>query len=109
MPSIIGFDAFRLRWWSKSSAKPLPPPSEDDSDRSCSPEKVERRTSFHISTPKNVRQPPHRARDVQKALPGIPATSTSKVFHDEVVNEKSSDHFLEQPVEATEKLVGLLR
>lgn len=109
MPSIIGFDAFRLRWWSKSSAKPLPPPSEDDSDRSCSPEKVERRTSFHISTPKNVRQPPHRPRDVQKALPGIPATSTSKVFHDEVVNEKSSDHFLEQPVEATEKLVGLLR
>jgi hypothetical protein len=25
------------------------------------------------------------------------------------VNEKTSDHFLEQPVEATEKLVGLLR
>lgn len=104
MPSVISFDAFRLRWWPKSNAKPLLPPSEDDSDRSSSPEGLEpRRISFHITTPKNTDRP----RDVQKALPGIP--TASKLFHDEVVNEKSSDHFLQQPVEATEKLVGLLR
>ncbi|KAG1779073.1 hypothetical protein EV702DRAFT_1089939 [Suillus placidus] len=106
MPSVISFDAFRFRWRSKSTAKPLLPPSEDDSDHSSSPQGVERHISFHITTPKNT---PDRPRNVQKALPGIPIGSTSKLFHDQVVNEKSSDHFLEQPVEVTENLVGLLR
>lgn len=107
MPSVISFDAF-LRWRSKPTAKPPLPATEDDSDRSSSPEELEpRRISFHISTPKSSRQLPDRPRDVQKALPGIP--TASKLFPDEVVNEKSRDHFLEQPVEATEKLVGLLR
>lgn len=108
MPSVISFDAFRLRWRSKFTAKPLLPATENDSDRSSSPEGLEPPCiSFHISTPKSTRQLPDRSRDVQKALPGIP--TASKLFHDEVVNEKTSDHFLEQPVEATEKLVGLLR
>lgn len=108
MPSVISFDAFRFRWRSQSTAKPLLPPSEDHSDHSSSPEAVERHISFHITTPKIPRQPPDRPRNVQKSLPGIPIGNTSKLFHDQVVNEKSSDHFLEQPVEVTENLVGLL-
>jgi hypothetical protein len=91
MPSVISFDTFRLRWRSKSTAKP--PLPEDDSDRSSSPDEP-RRISLQMKS----------ARDRSKALPGIPTA-----IHDEVVNEKTSDHFLEQPVEATEKLVGLLR
>ncbi|KAG1843801.1 hypothetical protein DFJ58DRAFT_803936 [Suillus subalutaceus] len=105
MPSVISFDAFRFRWWSKSTAKPLLPPSEDRSD----PEGVKRRISFHISPSKNTRPPPDRPRDVQKPLPRIPTGSTAKLFHDEVVHEKSSDHFLEKPAKETEKLVPLLR
>src|SRR6202166_2264735 len=105
MPSVISFDTFRLRWRSKSTARPPLPAAEDDSDRSPSPEGLEPRCiSLHI---KSACQLPDRPRDVQKTLPGIP--TASKLFHDEVVNEKTSDHFLEQPVEATEKLVGLLR
>lgn len=105
MPSVISFDTFRLRWRSKSTARPPLPAAEDDSDRSSSPEGLEPRCiSLHI---KSACQLPDRPRDVQKTLPGIP--TASKLFHDEVVNEKTSDHFLEQPVEATEKLVGLLR
>lgn len=91
MPSVISFDTFRLRWRSKSTAKP--PLPENDSDRSSSPDEP-RRISLHVKS----------ARDRPKALPGIPTA-----VHDEVVNEKTSDHFLEQPVEATGKLVGLLR
>lgn len=106
MPSAISLDAFRFRWWSKSTPKPLLPPSEDRSDPIAV---VKRRMSFHIATPKNTRQHPDRPRDVQKPLPRIPTESTGKLLHDEVVNEKSSDHFLEKPVEATEKLVPLLR
>lgn len=93
MPSVISFDTFRLRWRSKSTTKPPLPAAEDDSDRSSSPDEP-RRISLHVKS----------ARDRPKALPGIPTA-----IHDEVVNEKSSDHFLEQPVEATGKLVGLLR
>lgn len=92
-------------------AKPLPP-SEIDSDRSSSPEPVERRISFHISTPKNIRPSPDRPRNVQhneKSLPGIPTGTSNKQFHDEVVNEKSTTHYLEQPMEATDPAVGLLR
>lgn len=89
---VISFDTFRLRWRSKSTAKP--PLPEDDSDRSSSPDEP-RRISLQVKSARS------------KVLPGIP--TASKLFHDEVVNEKTSDHFLEQPVEATEKLVGLLR
>jgi hypothetical protein len=106
MPTIINLDVFRFRWWSKSTAKP---PSEDDSDPSYSPQGVRRRMSFHITTPNHTRRPSDQPRDVQKPLPRIPTGSTTKLFHDEVVNEKSSDHFLERPVGATEKLVPLLR
>lgn len=102
MPSLINFDAFRLRWLSKSTTKP---PNEDDSDPSL--EGVQRRVNFHIGTPKKTRQHPDRPRNVQKSLPQIPAVSVSKPLHNEVVNEKSS--ILEQSVETTEKLVGLLR
>lgn len=103
MPSVMSFDAFRFPWWSKSTtAKPLLPPSEDRSD----PEGVKRRVSFHFTTPNNTRQPPDRPRDVQKPLPRVPAGSAGKLFHDEVVDEKSSSHFVEKPVEAT---VPLLR
>ncbi|KAG2122777.1 hypothetical protein DEU56DRAFT_760234 [Suillus clintonianus] len=106
MPSVINFDAFRLRWRSKSFAKPLSPPNEDDSDRSSSPERVERRISFHFTTPNNADE---RPRNLQKTLPELPTGGTSKQSHVELMNEKSSTHFLEQPVEATEKRVGLLR
>ncbi|KAG1738368.1 uncharacterized protein EDB91DRAFT_1249285 [Suillus paluster] len=111
MPSVVSFDGFRLRWRSKSFAKPLPP-SENDSDRSSSPQQVENRISFHITTPKSTRQSADRPRNVQhneKTLPGLPTGTSSKQFHDEVVNEKSSTHYLEQPMEVTpDQVVGLL-
>jgi hypothetical protein len=108
------FDGFRLRWWSKPFPRPCPP-SENDSDSSSSPERVERRISLHITSPNNPLRSIDRAWNVQrseKTLETPPiinkTASTSRLSHDEVLNEKSSTH-LEQPTEATNKVVDLLR
>ncbi|OAX34056.1 hypothetical protein K503DRAFT_774959 [Rhizopogon vinicolor AM-OR11-026] len=113
MPYLGGF---RLRWWSKSHPKPSLT-SENDSDRSSSPDRVQRRISLHISVPKNARHSSDRARNShysEKAL-GTPTpiinktASTSRLSHDEALNEKCSTQHLDRPTEATGKVAALLR
>lgn len=89
----------RLRWWSKPLSK-SDSSTENDSDTSSSPERLKRRVSLHITAHPADRTP----------TPIINNTrSTSRLSHDDILNEKFSAHHLEPPVEATDKVVGLLR
>jgi len=106
-------DAFRLRWWSKPIPKPSPP-SENDSDHSSSSERVERRLSLHIGPPTKAHRPADPARNLhhasEKLLPATNKTgNTTRLSHDEALNEKSGIHPFEQPVQATDKPPELSR
>jgi len=102
-------DDLRLR----EKPLPKPPPSEDDSDCSSPPERVESRVSLHISVPENARHSTDRPGNLHRSEKTLGAPvpiinergSTGRLCHDGPLNEMSN---IEQP-EATNKVDGLLR
>jgi hypothetical protein len=108
-------DGFRPRRSSKPLRK-IGQSNDNDSDHSSSHDSFEPGVNLHISNPKDgTSHSADRARNIHHSL-GMPtpitdkAGSTSRLLHDEVLNEKSSTSHPKQPAEADKAAgLGLLR